>query len=431
MVRSIERVQDLKVKPGVGGHLYKPLFSLLLVSANRVIITVTSYYALGGRSLSGLFNLDVFKQVFYTSFMRYDTGWYSQIAQSGYTTEKSSAFFPLYPLIMRVSSDVTGLSYKVCGQAIAILCFIISLWLVQVLSEKNGILHFTSNNGQAGRWIACVVACHPASFFFSIAYTESLFFMLTLFFMISVAKRKWFMAGLAGFFAALTRNTGVFLVIIFVLEYFRSILPKWSGKKISDQIRHYYHSFIHFIKSLNWGYFRLYRSFFNILLIPAGVMGYFAFLANKFGSMMGPVTSQKFFGRSSMFPVITLYNGFIHSIDKLTTTDKPYIFHYYLLELFSVLIFLFALVYLIKHVPLSYNFFMLASLILPLCKPAYTGLVDYFVSFSRYTVTLYPYFVALYGIFHNSRKAFIFYLAASLYMLIMSVSFWCNGKFIA
>ncbi|MCX7772775.1 MAG: hypothetical protein N2376_06655 [Clostridia bacterium] len=93
--------------------------------------------------------------------------------------------------------------------------------------------------------------------------------------------------------------------------------------------------------------------------------------------------------------------------------------------------FVFAFFYLINKIPFSYNLFMLLSLVMPLCKPAYTGAVDYFVSFPRYTLTLFPIYIAIYGLVYKSRKAFIFYLAASVFLLVNSVAFWCIGRFIA
>jgi hypothetical protein len=320
---------------------------------------------------------------------------------------------------------------------VSILCFVISLWLVQVLSEQSDILRFTSNQRRTGRFIACIIAFNPFSFFYTIAYTESLFLMLTLLFMISVAERKWLCAGLWGLFAGLARNTGVLLAIIFLFEYLREVLPGSEDKRFLGRCRHYIHAFWLFVRGFNVRYFYRYRTFFSIFLIPLGAIAYFVYLYCRFGSFDGPVRSQNLFGRSSMFPVLTLLYGFHHSIDKLLGVAKlglsgqSYIFHYYFLQILSVCFFIFAAIYLINRLPLSYNLFMVISLLLPLSRPAYTGVVDYFVSFPRYTVTLFPFFAAIAGVLRGSRRALIFYLAGSIYLLIIGALFWCQGFFVA
>lgn len=421
----------MKINTGKGSHLNKLLFSTMLVTANRFIVTLAAFNASGRKFIPDLLNWDIFKQAAYTSLTRYDSGWYAQIAQWGYINEKSSAFFPLFPLLMRGFSTLSGLSFKICGQGISIFCFIIALWLVQILTEQSRTLRLNVNKQKAGRWIACIIAFNPVSFYFTICYTESLFLMLILLFMIAISKKKWFLAGVIGFFAGITRNSGVFLVIIFFMEYFHAVLPEYCGSMLRERIKHYIRAFLIFIWHFRLSYFRVYRSFLNIMLIPAGTVMYFIYLFFRFGSLSSSFSAVDQFGRSSMAPWLTLYRGIQYNFEKITTTDKTYILNYFLLELIAVAVFLFAVFYLIKRVPLAYDIFMTVSLVLPLCKPAYLGLVDYFTSFPRYTITLFPYFVALYGIFHKSRKAFIFYLAASIYMLIRCVSFWSIGKFIA
>lgn len=418
-------------------HSDKIQLAFLLVIINRLIITMASFLTMGGKQITELLDLKVFRDAFYASFARFDAGWYAKIAESGYTDEKTTAFFPLYPMMMKGLSAITGFSYKVSGQAVSILFFFIALWLVQVLSEQDDILGFTMNKRQAGRFIACIIALHPLSFFYTIPYTESLFLTLTLLFMISAAQKRWLAAGICGFLAGLTRNTGALLAIIFLFQYLKSILPKCESTRLSACVGHYFREFFKLMGGFHIRYFVRYRAFLAILLIPAGSIAYFTYLYFKFGSFLGPVTSQSQFGRSDMFPLLTVYYGVQHGFDRLNmldqfnVNDRSYFLHYYALQLLSVLFFLVAMVYLVNRLPLSYNFFMLISLLLPLSKPAYMGVVDYFVSFPRYTITLFPYFAAICGVLKGSKKALIFYLAASIYLLIMGVYFWCLGRFMA
>lgn len=97
----------------------KSYFSFLLVMINRCIITITSHYATGGKSILSLFTFSGFKKAAFSNFARLDAGWYEKIAHTGYIDEKTTVFFPFYPMLMKAFSAVTGLSYKLSGQIIS------------------------------------------------------------------------------------------------------------------------------------------------------------------------------------------------------------------------------------------------------------------------------------------------------------------------
>lgn len=292
---------------------------------------------------------------------------------------------------------------------------------MQILFEEPEILRFNNiNKRQAGRWIACIIAFNPVSYYYTIPYTESLFFMLTLIFMLLIQNKHWFLAGVTGLFAGITRNSGVLLGIIFVFEYGRFVVPEYQQDNFIKRCKEIIKEFLKFPRSL-----------FNLFLIPLGAIAYFCYLYLKFGSFGSASKSQLYFGRTTVFPLKSIVSGISHNLDKIFNTEITYIFYYYFLELIFILFFLFAAFYLIKKVPLSYNLFMIASLLLPLIKPVYGSYIDYFGSFPRYTITLLPYFTAVYGILRRSRIAFIFFLAVSIYLLIVSVLYFCIGSFIA
>jgi hypothetical protein len=348
--------------------------------------------------------------------------------------EKTTVFFPFYPILMKAVSSLTGLSYKMSGQIISTICFFVCLTLIQTISEKPGILRFkNTDTRKAGRWIACITAFNPVAFYYTIPYTESLFFMLTLIFMLFINKRRWFLAGVTGMIAGVTRNSGVLLIIIFVLEYIGSILPENREIGFVKRCKENLRSFFIWIKTTvrSDPQKLLPRSFLYVLLIPSGFISYFVYLYVISGTFGGPSNGQRFFGRVTFFPIKTIVEGISHNINRIFNSYKPYIFYYYFLELIFVLFFLFSIFYLIDKIPFSYYLFMLVSLLLPLIKPVYGNYIDYFGSFPRYTITLFPYFAALFGIVRKSGAALIFLLAALACLLILSVSYFCKGLFIA
>jgi hypothetical protein len=63
------------------------------------------------------------------------------------------------------------------------------------------------------------VSIFPTSVYFTAVYTESLFFTLTVASFYYMREHKWWIAGVVGFFAALTRVEGVLLLVPFLMEW--------------------------------------------------------------------------------------------------------------------------------------------------------------------------------------------------------------------
>lgn len=112
-------------------------------------------------------------------FARYDTGWYFSIARDGYGAppppgeESAHAFFPLYPMLARGLSLLTGLPPLWTLTAISWAAFVFALPLFG--DECRARL------GQArARGPLPFLLLYPVAFFFAAAYTESLFLLLLL-----------------------------------------------------------------------------------------------------------------------------------------------------------------------------------------------------------------------------------------------------------
>ncbi|MBW5447524.1 hypothetical protein GE107_15810 [Cohnella sp. CFH 77786] len=155
-------------------------------------------------------------------FILYDSFNYAQIASEGYTEDRLTAFFPLFPLVVHGLSAVTGTDVYWAGFLLSNLFFIASLRLLERLMEKKGI------PGKVRFFTLSLLAFFPSSYYFSAFYTESFFLFLAL-----LAFRLWgdgkrgaayFVGGLA----ALTRIVGIWIPLAFFLE--RGIRRKWDVK---------------------------------------------------------------------------------------------------------------------------------------------------------------------------------------------------------
>jgi hypothetical protein len=158
----------------------------------------------------------------------WDGLWYRLIAIEGYPTGHvwNDAFWPLYPMSMRGLSRITGLGEDVSGYLIANVCFFVAMVLVYQLVR----IDFDTPIARRTIW---AIAIFPTSLFFTAVYTESLFLMLSVAAILCARIRKWWLAGLLGMLAALTRSHGIFLVIPFAVLwvkqygfYIRAMIPK-------------------------------------------------------------------------------------------------------------------------------------------------------------------------------------------------------------
>ena len=132
-------------------------------------------------------------------FELYDSEHYINMAKYGYQESFLYAFFPLYPLLIKVFKIFIP-SYKIAGALISNICSFLSLLLVNELTkEKNN-----SDN------LICFLFS-PILAFTSIVYTESLFMFLTLLGYYLYKKDKYFLSSIIVGLSILTRNSGIIL----------------------------------------------------------------------------------------------------------------------------------------------------------------------------------------------------------------------------
>lgn len=146
-----------------------------------------------------------------TPLARWDSGWYISIAENGYGPpprafgqETNHAFFPLYPLLMRLLVRATGIETSAAGNVIsaAALLGVVPLFAAWVRRRWG--------EGRVRPTLLALLA-FPTSFFFLSVYTEALFLFLALLAVDSIDRERPLLAAAAGYFAGLTRITGVVL----------------------------------------------------------------------------------------------------------------------------------------------------------------------------------------------------------------------------
>ncbi|WP_162907021.1 mannosyltransferase family protein [Allorhizocola rhizosphaerae] len=156
---------------------------------------------------------------------RWDTVWYVIIADSGYEyDQRSTAFFPLYPMLIRVMNPVLPGGTFEAALIVSILCCLAALVLVHRLTaEMLGPAH--------AQRVAYYLLAFPTGFYLIAAYNESLFIALAVASLYCMRRGHWWMAGLFAGFAGATRMAGVMLALAFVYEYLRQ--RGWRGIRLN------------------------------------------------------------------------------------------------------------------------------------------------------------------------------------------------------
>nr|BBH95678.1 hypothetical protein KTA_38770 [Thermogemmatispora argillosa] len=147
------------------------------------------------------------------SWRHWDTGHFIFIALHGYTDWWRTAFYPLYPLLIRLVNYLAD-NPVLAGLVISNLAgFGVLVLLYRIIAEDF--------DEEVARHTVLYYAMFPMAFFLATAYSESLFMLLALLCFYALRRGYWWQAALWGGLASLTRVTALPLLIPFAYEYLR------------------------------------------------------------------------------------------------------------------------------------------------------------------------------------------------------------------
>jgi hypothetical protein len=148
--------------------------------------------------------------------LAYDGRWYTFVAAQGYgqsglvdpdgvPQNYRLAFFPLYPWMIRVVSQTTGMPVDAAAIVVSVLASIVAAWGIyaigaRLFNRRTAIL-------LAGLW-----ALVPEGVTEHAGFTESLYTALAAWALYAVLTREWVVAGILSSIAGLTRPTAVALI---------------------------------------------------------------------------------------------------------------------------------------------------------------------------------------------------------------------------
>lgn len=316
---------------------------------------------------------------FIWSLGNFDGVHYLGIAKEGYAAQFTQAFFPFYPILIKIFSFLTFGNLFISAVLISNISFLIGLLGCYKLLK----VHYSE---KIPFWAIVFILSFPTSFFFGSIYTEGLFFLLTISTFYLIEKNHLALAAIIGSLAASTRLIGSFLIITFV-----------SSR-------------------------RCLRNYIYASLIPLGLIAYMSYLQFKFQNPIYFLTSQSAFGQDRTTQNVVLLPQVIYRYFKILTTTSGLTFASALFELLSTIFALFILILAYKKVKKSWVIFSFITVIIP----TLTGTL---ASMPRYVLMAFPIFIVLALIKSSVIKALI--LIVFIVLGVASLALFSRGYWVA
>ncbi len=296
------------------------------------------------------------------SWNHWDAANYVRIAQFGYQTPYDVAFFPLFPLLITAFAHILGSwSYLLVGTIISNAALLGALFVIYQLAVEAG-------GEQVAQRTLLYLCIFPTAFYFFAPYNESLFLLLTASTFLAMRQQRWWLAGLLGLLAALTRSAGILLVVPYMVEL-------WTTRESITASRQN----------------MLFRVL-PILLIPLGTALYAIYCWHISGNPLDFIAVQSHWGRHTTWP----WQGIWQSLTEIFWYQPFGSFNevHNLLDLSATLAFIALAIVGKNKLRASYSVWMGIVLFYMILSPAIVA-PDPLESNQRFVLEMFPAFITL------------------------------------
>lgn len=335
-------------------------------------ILIISYFGFSILPSSSIFPHDFIKNL-----ANWDGNYYLSISQNGYQDDTHYAFFPLYPLLIKALSLVLQ-------------NYLFSAVIISISATFLGIkLLYNLINQQFDKKIAkksiLALLIFPTSFYFLIAYSEGLFFFLTIA-TFYFARKNLFLAVIFSVLATATRLPGLAVAFALILQTYQN----------------------YGINRKNW----------FVILSPLGFIIYCGYLYIQTGDPIYFLQSQQNWQRLPNLP----YLSFWQNIQQLVTPGFIEKYPNFLLDLFFSIFGVGMIIRSFRFLPFSYSVYGFLSILFPL-------LTSTLMSMPRFLLPIFPIYIMI-ALWKNENASFAYQLLSimllSLFVILFINGFWVS-----
>ena len=292
------------------------------------------------------------ERAFVDPWMRWDAVWFEKIVSHGYSaTDGTAQFHPLYPWL--------AIPLAKLGISPALSLLIISSVAGIGLFYSFAKLARLDLNPKDTFFALLIFSLAPPAFIIFAPYSEALFLLLAVLCLYFMRKKSWWLAGIMGGLATLTRQQGIFLIFPIGWELFEN-----SGRNIKTLFKQWKELLSLCLVILGFVIWVLYRAIYlNDFGIKLGNIQEFIYSTIISTSAAKVVPAQQF-----IWPWQALY----YTINKIITNPDIDIW----VNIITGIFFLALLAFSWRKMRVSYRIFALMITI---------------ISFSYFTGSIHPY----------------------------------------
>jgi hypothetical protein len=164
----------------------------------------------------------------------WDSTWFIRVAEHGYphhlvwhgagVEQTELPFFPLYPALIRLAHEVTGLPYDLSAYAVSTLAGGVAAVLLFMLGRDL-------YDDRVGYALLVLFSAQPMAIVVSMAYSEALFTALVVAMLYALRRGLWLTSGLCCLLAGLTRVTGLAATAALGLTVLYTLWKMWKTRR--------------------------------------------------------------------------------------------------------------------------------------------------------------------------------------------------------
>lgn len=355
--------------------LYALKMVLPVFLVTRLLTVMLTYFGVLLFTLKNYDTRPLPLSTFVYSWLRWDARRFDTIALHGYLHLDSAAFFPLLPWLEAVGTKIFHVRPFIIGMVISNIAFLLMLIVLYRLVE-------TEFDAPLAKRSVLYLSVFPTAFFFFAGYNESLFILFMLISLYAMRRGSWWLVGLAGGLAILTRSSGWVLGVGFLYEFIRQVFPA-----IRQQWREHRP-----LKCLTLALPLLW-----ILLIPLGLLVFMVYLYPIFHDPFAFSAAQKYWRLGLSFP---LYGPFLAIYNIATYNFFSFYTAHNIIDLSALvgssvlLVLCFVGPYKFRRDQWIFPIICLLSLAIPLLYPGIGGRAP-LPSMERFVLEFFPCFIIL------------------------------------